>query len=139
MDTIVEVQHLKKYFRTARGMLHAVDDVSFSIPRGKTLGIVGESGCGKTTLGRTLVHLENSTEGRILFEGEDVTNLDKKGLYHLRQNVQMIFQDPYSSIDPRMTVSETIMEALLLTKRYKRSEAEERTKELMGGGGRSLR
>ena len=139
MDTIVEVQHLKKYFRTARGMLHAVDDVSFSIPRGKTLGIVGESGCGKTTLGRTLVHLENSTEGRILFEGEDVTNLDKKGLYHLRQNVQMIFQDPYSSIDPRMTVSETIMEALLLTKRYKRSEAEERTKELMETAGLSLR
>ena len=108
MAEILRVEHLKKYFRTARGMLHAVDDVSFSIPRGKTLGIVGESGCGKTTLGRTLVHLENSTEGRILFEGEDVTNLDKKGLYHLRQNVQMIFQDPYSSIDPRMTVSETI-------------------------------
>lgn len=139
MDTIVEVQHLKKYFRTARGMLHAVDDVSFSIPRGKTLGIVGESGCGKTTLGRTLVHLETSTDGTILFEGNDVTHLDKKGLYHLRQNVQMIFQDPYSSIDPRMTVSETIMEALLLTKRYKHSEAEERTKELMETVGLSLR
>lgn len=139
MDKIVEVRGLKKYFRTPRGMLHAVDDVNFSIERGKTLGIVGESGCGKTTLGRTLVHLESSTDGQILYEGEDITHLDKKGLYHLRQNVQMIFQDPYSSIDPRMTVSETIMEALLLTRKYNRHEAEERTKELMNTVGLSLR
>ena len=80
-------------------MLHAVDDVSFSMERGKTLGIVGESGCGKTTLGRTLVHLESSTSGQIFYEGEDITNVDRKRLYGLRQKMQMIFQDPYSSID----------------------------------------
>ncbi len=133
MDTILEVKNLKKYFRTSRGMLHAVDDVSFSMERGKTLGIVGESGCGKTTLGRTLVHLESSTSGQIFYEGEDITNVDRKRLYGLRQKMQMIFQDPYSSIDPRMTVSETIKEALMLTRRYTR------TKELMNTVGLSQR
>lgn len=139
MDTILEVKNLKKYFRTSRGMLHAVDDVSFSMERGKTLGIVGESGCGKTTLGRTLVHLESSTSGQIFYEGEDITNVDRKRLYGLRQKMQMIFQDPYSSIDPRMTVSETIKEALMLTRRYTRPEVEERTKELMNTVGLSQR
>ena len=77
-DTILEVKHLKKYFNTPKGLLHAVDDVNFTLERGKTLGIVGESGCGKSTLGTTLIHLQESTGGKILFEGRDVTHLDSK-------------------------------------------------------------
>lgn len=78
MGKLLEVQHLKKYFKTPRGMLHAVDDVSFSIDQGKTIGVVGESGCGKSTLGRTLIHLLESTDGKIFFHGEDITHADKK-------------------------------------------------------------
>lgn len=131
MDTIVEIKNLKTYFKTPRGMLHAVDDVSFTIERGKTVGIVGESGCGKTTLGRTIVHLEKSTDGQILFEGKDITSVNKNELRMLRQKMQIIFQDPYSSLDPRRTVSETIMEPLILSKMYDKNQITEMTKELM--------
>ncbi|WP_308752488.1 oligopeptide/dipeptide ABC transporter ATP-binding protein [uncultured Anaerotruncus sp.] len=112
MGTLLEVSDLKKYFKVPQGALHAVDGVSFSLDEGKTLGIVGESGCGKSTLGRVLVHLLDATDGRVLFEGQDITRLDKKALKHNRRNMQMIFQDPYSSINPRMTVSEIIAEPL---------------------------
>ncbi len=112
MGTLLEVQNLKKYFRTAAGDLHAVDDVSFQIEEGTTLGVVGESGCGKSTLGRTVLHLQESTGGKILYKGEDVTHVDKKKLHALREEMQIIFQDPYASLNPRMSVSEIIREPL---------------------------
>ena len=131
METILEVRNLKKYFKTPRGMLHAVDDVSFSIPQGNTVGVVGESGCGKSTFGRTVLHLLESTDGKILFHGEDITHVTSDKLRSLRENMQIIFQDPFSSLNPRMTASATISEPLLLTGRYSKEEIEERTDELM--------
>ncbi len=112
-------------------MVHATDDVTFVIEKGRTMGIVGESGCGKSTLGRMLVHLEESTGGEIVFDGEDVTKLDKKGLKQFREHAQIIFQDPYSSLDPRYTVEDSIKEPLVLSGKYSRAEALEKTKELM--------
>ena len=112
---LFEVEHLKKYFPTARGMVHAVDDVTFSIKEGTTMGLVGESGCGKSTLGRTMIHLLDSTDGTIRFKGEDITHPDKKKLRQLREDMQIIFQDPYSSLNPRMTIQDTIMEPLKLS------------------------
>ena len=109
---LIEVQHLKKYFDVPNGTLHAVDDVSFKIEKGTTMGVVGESGCGKSTLGTTLIHLQESTGGKILFEGRDVTHLDKKELRTYREDVQIIFQDPYSSLNPRYNIARTIMEPL---------------------------
>ena len=131
MTPILEVENLKKYFHTSRGVLHAVDNVSFRMEKGTTLGVVGESGCGKSTLGRTIIHLLDSTDGRILFKGEDITNVDKKKLGKLREKMQIIFQDPFSSLNPRMSVSETIMEPLILSKRFSRNEMEKLTGELM--------
>lgn len=131
MSKLVEVNHLKKYFKTPRGMVHATDDVTFGIEKGKTMGIVGESGCGKSTLGRMLVHLEESTGGEILFDGEDVTRLNKKDLKQFREHAQIIFQDPYSSLDPRYTIEDSIKEPLILSGKYSRAEALEKTKELM--------
>jgi len=130
-DTLVQVSGLKKYFMTKRGVLHAVDNVNFSIKKGTTLGVVGESGCGKSTLGRMLVHLEESTEGRIIFDGEDVTELRGQRLKAFRENAKMIFQDPYSSLNPRYTVEDTIKEALIISGRYKRAEIIEKTMEVM--------
>lgn len=109
-DNILEVKHLKKYFETPRGTLHAVDDVSFSIQRGKTLGIVGESGCGKSTTGRAILRLIEPTSGQVLFEGQDVLKLNKTQMRRLRCDMQIVFQDPYSSLDPRKSVSELISE-----------------------------
>ncbi len=110
--TILEVQDLKKYFKTPKGMLHAVDGVNFKIDGGMTLGIVGESGCGKSTLGRVIVRLLDATGGRVVFDGKDVTTLDKKELKAYRRDMQMIFQDPFSSLNPRMTVAQAIAEPL---------------------------
>lgn len=115
-DKILEVQNLKKYFKTARGTLHAVDDVSFSIRRGETLGVVGESGCGKSTLGRTVIHLLERTSGQIIFDGKDISDVTKSELKALRRDVQMIFQDPFSSLNPRMSVSQIIAEPLIIYK-----------------------
>ena len=131
MDNILEVQNLKKYFTTPKGTLHAVDDVSFTMKRGTTLGVVGESGCGKSTLGRTVLHLLESTGGKIIFEGEDVTNVDKKKLRELREKMQIIFQDPYSSLNPRMSVSEIIQEPLILKGGMSKEQMEEETLKLM--------
>ncbi len=128
---LFEVEHLKKYFPTARGMVHAVDDVTFSIEEGTTMGLVGESGCGKSTLGRTMIHLLDSTEGVIRFRGEDATHPDKKKLRRLREDMQIIFQDPYSSLNPRMTIQDTIMEPLKLSGRFAKEVLEEECVKLM--------
>lgn len=131
MGTVIEVKNLFKYFSTPGGMLHAVDDVSFTIEEGKTLGVVGESGCGKSTLGRTIVHLLESTKGEILLEGKDITNVKGKELAAAREQMQIMFQDPYSSLDPRKTIEQTIMEPLKVSKRYKKNEMYAKAKELM--------
>lgn len=114
MATMLEVKDLKKYFDVRAGKLHAVDGVSFKIEEGQTLGIVGESGCGKSTLGRTIMHLHDSTGGQILFKGRDITRLDRAQLSQLRHEIQFIFQDPFSSLNPRMTVFQTIAEPLII-------------------------
>lgn len=131
MAPVIEVQNLKKYFPTPRGLLHAVDDVTFTIEKGKTLGVVGESGCGKSTLGRTIIHLHESTSGDIFLEGERVNNLKGKALRAAREKMQIIFQDPYSSLDPRKTADQTIREPLLVSGKYSKKEIEEKTTELM--------
>ena len=131
MAPVIEVRDLKKYFATPHGMLHAVDNVTFTIEKGRTLGVVGESGCGKSTLGRTIIHLHESTSGQIFLEGEDVTRLKGRELRLAREKMQIIFQDPYSSLDPRKTISSTIREPLAVSKRYSRKEIEEKTAELM--------
>ena len=122
MSKLLEVKNLKKYFPTSRGTVHAVDDVSFYINEGETMGLVGESGCGKSTLGRTCIHLLESTAGTILFAGKDVTHLDKKQLVEYRRDVQIIFQDPFSSLNPRMTIADTVSEPLRRSGRYKGTE-----------------
>ena len=116
MEPIIEVKHLKKYFNTPKGTLHAVDDVSFTLERGKTLGIVGESGCGKSTTGRAILRLIEPTAGEVIFNGEDITKKNKEQMRLLRREMQLIFQDPYASLDPRKTVSEIIGEPLKLQK-----------------------
>ncbi len=128
---VIEVEHLKKYFTTPRGLLHAVDDVTFSIEKGKTLGVVGESGCGKSTLGRTIIHLHESTDGIVKLNGEQVNHFSGKALKQAREKMQIIFQDPYSSIDPRKTAEQTIMEPLIVAGKYSKSEIEEMTDQLM--------
>lgn len=117
-DCILEVKDLKKYFKVKNGWLHAVDNISFSLDRGKTLGVVGESGCGKSTLGRTILRLTEPTSGEIHFMGEDITRLDKNQMRGKREEMQIIFQDPYASINPRMSVSEIIAEPLLVNNTY---------------------
>ncbi len=116
-DVILQVRNLKKYFKTPRGNLHAVDDINFSINRGETLGVVGESGCGKSTLGRTVIHLHERTSGEIYFNGKDISDVTKQQLKVLREDMQMIFQDPFSSLNPRMSVSQLIAEPLLIYKK----------------------
>ena len=120
METLVQVRGLKKYFPITQGILiqreigavKAVDDVSFDIYRGETLGLVGESGCGKTTTGRTLIQLYKPTDGQVLFEGKDLAQMESKELRPLRKRMQMIFQDPYASLNPRWTISRIIGEPL---------------------------
>ena len=131
MAPVIEVQNLKKYFPTPRGMLHAVDDVTFTIEKGKTLGVVGESGCGKSTLGRTIIHLQESTAGKIFLEGKPVNNLKGKALREAREQMQIIFQDPYSSLDPRKTAEQTIREPLQVAHKYSKAEIEEKITALM--------
>ncbi len=132
MAAMLEVEHLKKYFRVGGDRkLHAVDDITFTLDAGKTLGVVGESGCGKTTLGRTILHLSDPTSGVIRFEGEDISNPSKKDLRRLRESMQIIFQDPYSSLDPRKSVSQSIMEPLLLQGKLSKDECREETLNLM--------
>ena len=130
-NPLLEAKNLKKYFQTPSGTLHAVDGVNFTIGQGETLGVVGESGCGKSTLGRVILHLLDSTDGQILFEGEDITKVGKKKLVELRQDMQIVFQDPYASLDPRKTVSQIIAEPLVIQKKLSKSEIETRVSEMM--------
>lgn len=130
MAELLRVEHLKKHFKTSRGLLHAVDDVSFTVEEGKTLGVVGESGCGKSTMGRVIIKLLDSTDGKIIFDGKDITN--SKNCNDLHSRMQMIFQDPFASLDPRMSVSEIIAEPLVIHKVCKnKEELDQRVKELM--------
>ena len=130
---LLETRHLKKYFDTSAGKLHAVDDVSIQIYEGQTLGVVGESGCGKSTLGRTILRLLEATDGEVLFEGENILAYNKAQMRAMRRKMQMIFQDPYSSINPRLTVEEIIAEYMIVNKSFggNRREIYNRTAELM--------
>ena len=131
-EPLLRVEHLKKYFKSARGMVHAVDDVSFTLEAGKTLGVVGESGCGKSTLGRTIIRLQEPTSGSVFFDGKDVSKLNRQGLWEQRRQMQMIFQDPFSSLNPRMTISQAIEEPLALYKICPdRTSRQKRVAELM--------
>jgi len=109
---LIETRHLKKYFDTPRGLLHAVDDVNLTIQKGKTLGVVGESGCGKSTLGRVVLRLLEATSGEVLYNGENILPYSREQMMKMRQKMQIIFQDPYASLNPRMTVSEIIAEPI---------------------------
>ncbi|MCL1834958.1 MAG: ATP-binding cassette domain-containing protein [Oscillospiraceae bacterium] len=139
MPALLEVRDLKKYFKTKGGMLHAVDGINFALEEGKTLGVVGESGCGKTTLGRTVLHLLEPTDGKIFFEGKDITTPTKNELHDLRAKMQIIFQDPFSSLDPRKSVSESIMEPLKLRKKHSKADMLKEMRELMDTVGLAAR
>ncbi len=141
MSVLLEVRNLKKYFNVANGAkLHAVDDVSFTIEKGETLGIVGESGCGKSTLGRAVLRLHEPTGGKVIFDGMDFTSFDKEEVRHMRREMQIIFQDPYASLNPRFTISKIIEEPLKLHNIYKtEAERRDRVEELMDLTGLSKR
>ena len=134
-DILLDVRNLKKYFKTGRGVVHAVDDVTFTIERGKTLGVVGESGCGKSTLGRNVLRLQNPTDGEVIYDGVDITNLSMGEMKAKRRDMQIIFQDPYSSLNPRKTVYEIIAEPLVFNKVFtgkdRKIQVESRVRELM--------
>ena len=131
---ILEVENLTKYFNTPGGLLHAVDGVNFKVEEGRTLGIVGESGCGKSTTGRTILKLLEPTSGKIIFDGQDITGYSRKQMRSLRREMQMVFQDPFSSLDPRQTVSQLISEPIIEHKLLKtKSDIEKRTLKLTVG------
>ena len=131
-EVLLECRHLKKYFDVPNGVLHAVDDISFSLEKGKTLGVVGESGCGKSTLGRTILRLLPHTSGEVIFEGKDILQYSRGEMKELRKKMQIIFQDPFSSLNPRYTVFETIREPLKIHKMFKtQEETNRRVQELM--------
>ncbi len=109
---LIETRALKKYFGTPKGQLHAVDDVNLKIEKGKTLGVVGESGCGKSTLGRTILRAIEPTDGEVLYKGQNIVSFTRKQMLEVRKDLQIIFQDPYSSLNPRLTVSEIIAEPI---------------------------
>ncbi len=131
MSTVLEVKDLKKHFKVSSGYLHAVDGVSFSIDEGKTLGVVGESGCGKSTLGRVILHLLDNTGGKILYKNEDITNVSREKLSELRREMQIIFQDPFSSLNPRMTVYQTIAEPMQIVGGYSNEEIQDNVAKIM--------
>ena len=132
MDTIMNLKNVKKYFDVPQGTLHAVDDITMSIARGTTLGVVGESGCGKSTLGRTVMKLLEPTSGEILFNGQDIAKMSKSEFKPYRNKIQMIFQDPYATLDPRMSVSQLIAEPLQVQHMTANSaDTEKRVNELM--------
>ena len=131
MSTLVELKGLKKYFDTPRGKLHAVDDINMSFEKGTTMGVVGESGCGKSTLARTIIHLHNPTDGQILYEGKDITYPNKRELRSLREKMQIIFQDPYMTLNPRYTVEDTLKEPLVLSGQYEKAALDQQIIKLM--------
>ena len=137
-EPILKVEHLKKYFpikggifRKTIGDVKSVDDISFEIKANETMGLVGESGCGKTTAGRTILRLIEKTSGNVFYKGKDIYNLNKNDMRNIRPNMQMIFQDPYSSLNPRMTVGEIVGEALIDHKLCSKAEVTERVKDMI--------
>ncbi|NBI65313.1 ATP-binding cassette domain-containing protein [Pseudoflavonifractor sp. 60] len=131
---LIRTEHLKKYFPTPRGLLYAVDDINFSILEGDTLGVVGESGCGKSTLGRAILRLHEPTDGTVFFDGEDILKLNRRQMKDKRKDMQIIFQDPYESLNPRLTVSQAIQAPLIIQGMYKASDRaglEKKTLEMM--------
>ena len=135
---LVEVEHLVMYFPVTAGVFRrkvadvkAVDDVSFYVKKGETLGLVGESGCGKTTTGRCILRLYDITSGKVTFHGKDITGMDSRNLRRMRRNMQLIYQDPFASLDPRMTAGEIIGEPLLVHKVAKGKEYRKQTRELL--------
>ena len=129
---LLETRELKKYFKVKKSFLHAVDNINLKIDAGNTLGVVGESGCGKSTLGRTILRLLEPTSGQVLFNGEDITKLSKQQMKHKRREMQIIFQDPYASINPRLSVSSIIAEPMIVNKMYpNKQELHKRVRELM--------
>ena len=133
-EPLVEIRNLKKYFESPAGTIHAVDDVSFSIKKGETLGIVGESGCGKSTIGRTIIRLLEPTAGEVYFEGKNIFTIKKKDIKKTRKEMQIIFQDPFASLNPRRTVFETIAAPLKFHKvipNATKRDIEKRVLELM--------
>lgn len=132
MSSFLEVQNLKKYFNTSAGMLHAVDDVTFKLEEGRVLGVVGESGCGKSTLGRTILGLLDATDGKVLYQGKDITHLKERERNAYRKKMQIIFQDPYSSLNPRMTVARLIADPIKAHEPHiSKTELNSRVAELM--------
>lgn len=131
-EKLLEVKNLKKYFKTKKGMLHAIDDISIYINKGETLGLVGESGCGKSTTGRAILRLHEPTAGQIIYNNEDIVKYSLSQMKQMRKRMQIVFQDPYSSLNPRMTVSSLIAEPLYVNNIYKtKQEVEARVEEVM--------
>ena len=142
MAEILRVEHLQKYFPVPDGMLHAVDDISFTIDAGKTLGVVGESGCGKSTMGRAILRLHEPTGGKVFFQGRDVLAMGAQEMKELRREMQIIFQDPFASLNPRMTVSEAISAPLIVQGLYSRKDKagiNKRVREIMDMAGLAQR
>ncbi len=132
-ENLIEVKNLCKYFPAGKKRtLKAVDNVSLTIAKGETLGLVGESGCGKTTCGRTILKLYPQTSGQIFFDGQEVSNIKGKALLNFKKRAQMIFQDPYSSLDPRMTIAEIISEGMTVHNHLSNQEKQEKVNELLG-------
>jgi len=131
-EKILEVKNLKKYFKTKKGNLHAVDDISFHINKGETLGLVGESGCGKSTTGRVILRLLEATGGEVLFQGQNILDFNKKQMKAFREEAQIVFQDPFASLNPRMSVAQIIAEPLVINKKAEnKAELQKRVFELM--------
>ncbi len=131
-ERLLEVKNLKKYFDTKKGKLHAIDDINFYVNKGETLGLVGESGCGKSTTGRAILRLHEPTAGEVIYRGENIVNYNSKRMKDMRRKLQIVFQDPYSSLNPRMSVFKLISEPLYVNKVYKtKGEIEKRVKEVM--------
>src|SRR3989442_13694425 len=135
---LLKVKNLKVYFPVVHGMfsrvrshVKAVDDVSFTLEAGETLGLVGESGCGKTTLGRTIIKLVEPTAGKILFNGQDITRFSRRRMREVRRELQIVFQDPYASLNPRMTVREIVAEPLRVHKLYRGNQGKQRVGKLL--------
>ncbi|NLK29457.1 MAG: ATP-binding cassette domain-containing protein, partial [Aminobacterium colombiense] len=131
-ETLLDIRNLKKYFNVSKGLLHAVDDITLTITKGQTLGLVGESGCGKSTLGRVVIGLIEATGGEVLFKGQDALKFNNAQKREFHKQAQIVFQDPFSSLNPRMSVSQLIAEPLLINKACgSRKEVDNKVKELM--------